>query len=143
MAGRRQAEARGWPAFDAPLLQDIATAFRSRSKSLRYRAGLCCCREFTEAADGAVERLVLDLRGGHVRLSVWADGWMWLSVCVRAPGRNRGWDFKDEFGGDVRDLSGQALVGMVEATVRLRLGSDPGTEREQLRAVWRRVGPRS
>jgi hypothetical protein len=84
--GQIEVETTGWPAFDAPLLQDIAAAFRRRSKSLRYRAGLSCGREFT----GAVERLVLDLRGGHLRLSVWADGRMWLSVCVRAPGRNGG-----------------------------------------------------
>jgi hypothetical protein len=131
-----------WPAFDAPLLQDIAEAFRRRGKAIRYQTTLFCERDFSETADGVLERLNLDLCHGHVRLSVWDDGVMWLSVCVRGVGRNSGWAFKDDFHGDVLDLSGQSLVRMVETTLAMSFGVAPAAEeREQLRELWRPVRP--
>jgi hypothetical protein len=139
--GRKSTETGDWPAFDAPLLRDIAAAFRRRRKALRYRAGLACGREFSESADGTFERLNLDLTGGGLRLSAWADGCLWVSVCVRATGRNAGWAFRDAFHGDAGDVSAATLVGMVEATLGLPLGAGPVAGREQLRAVWRRVHP--
>ena len=139
--GRRSIEPGDWPAFDAPLLRDIAAAFRGRRKALRYRAGLSCGREFSESADGTSERLNLDLPRRGVRLSVWADGSLGLSVCVRAAGRNAGWAFQDAFHGDAGDVSAATLVNMIEATLGLRLGVEPAAEREQLRAVWSRVHP--
>src|SRR5437879_1181008 len=80
-----------WPTFDAPLLRDIAAAFRRRRKAIAYCAGLSCGREFTESAAGAAERLNLD--AGALRLSAWPDGVMWLAVCVRGSGRGAGWAF--------------------------------------------------
>lgn len=130
-----------WPVFDSPLLRDVAAAFRRRRKALRYNAGLSCEREFSETAEGTSERLNLDLPGRHLRLSVWADGAMWLSVCVPGEGRNSGWAFADGFNGDVGDVSPQTLVGMVETTLTLSFGADPPAERERLREVWRRVRP--
>src|SRR6266542_6648813 len=85
------------PVFDSPLLQDVAAAFRRRAKAIRYQAGLSCEREFSETAEGVFERLNVDLHGGHMRLSVWGDGVLWLSVCVPGAGRNSGWAFKDSF----------------------------------------------
>jgi hypothetical protein len=128
-----------WPAFDAPLLRGIAAAFARRRKAIASRSGLSCGREFTESAAGAVERL--NLEAGALRLCVWADGVMWLTACVRGMGRGAGWAFKDAWHGDVQDVSAEALVGMVEATLALRLGSDPDRERRELRAVWARVHP--
>ena len=139
--GRRSAETGDWPVFDAPLLRDIAAAFRRRRKALRYRAGLSCGRGFSESADGTFERLDLDLPGRGVRLSVWADGSLGVSVCVRATSRNAGWAFQDAFHGDAEDVSPLTLVNMIEATLELRLGADPAAEHEQLRAVWSRVHP--
>ncbi len=128
-----------WPTFDAPLLRGIAAALQRRRKAIAYRSGLSCGREFTESAAAAVERL--NLEAGALRLCIWADGVMWLAVCVRGCGRGAGWSFKETLHGDVQDVSAEVLVGLVEATLALRLGSDPQREREELRAVWARVHP--
>ncbi|HKB05916.1 MAG TPA: hypothetical protein VKD90_27225 [Gemmataceae bacterium] len=125
------------------MLQDIVAAFRRRRKAIAYKAGLSCEREFTETSDGAFERLNLDLRHGQVRLSVWADGGLWMSVSVPGKGRNSGWAFQDAFHGDVQDVSGGTLVGMLEATLAQPLGVDPAAEREQLRQIWKRARPRT
>jgi hypothetical protein len=101
--------------------------------------GLSCTRKFTESAAGTVERLNLD--AGNLRLCVWSDGVMWLGVCVPAFGRGAGWAFQDISHGDVQDVSAVALVGMVEAALALPFGSDPDSERRQLRDVWARVHP--
>jgi hypothetical protein len=128
-----------WPTFDAALLQAIAAAFRQRGKAIAYRAGLSCEREFSESAAGAVERL--NLETGPLRLCVWADGVLWLAVSIRGAGRDAGWAFQEAFHGDVQDVSAEALVGMVEATLALTFGTDPERERQALRAVWARVCP--
>jgi hypothetical protein len=98
-------------------------------------------REFSESEAEVHERLNLDVRGGQLRLSVWADGLLWLSVCVRAAGRNKGWAFQYAFHGDAGDVSAATLVTMIEATLRLRLEAEPAANREQLRSVWSRVCP--
>jgi hypothetical protein len=139
---RRRAGPAVWPAFDAPLLRDVASAFLARRKAIRYQAGLSCGRDFSETSEGVWERFNLDLGGGRVRLSVWADGSLWLSVCVPGRGRNAGWSLLDSFHGGMSDVSARALVGMVEATLALPLGEDPPRERERLRQLWSRVSPR-
>jgi hypothetical protein len=121
------------------LLQAIAAAFRRRRKAIAYQAGLSCERELSELSAGAVERL--NLETGPLRLCVWADGVMWLGVSIRGAGRGAGWAFQEAFHGDVQDVSAEALVGMVEATLALTFGSDPERERQALRAVWARVYP--
>ena len=144
---KRQTRAEDWPVCDSPLLADIAAAFLHRRKAIAYKTraqgSFTCSREFSESATETVERLNLDLRGGYLRLSVWADAGMWLSLSVRAPGRNSGWAFQDQFTGDVNDVSGPALVHMIEATLATPLGADPPTERQQLRTIWRRVHPQA
>jgi hypothetical protein len=135
-------KAADWPTFDASLLQGVAAAFLRRRKAIAYQAGLSCGREFSEsAAGGAIERLNLDIPDVNLRLSVWADGVMWFRICVPGLGPNAGWAFKDRFHGDVGDVSAEALVEMVEATLGLRLGSDPASELLQLRRLWARVHP--
>jgi hypothetical protein len=128
-----------WPSFDAPLLREIAAALRRRRKAIAHHTGLSCKRDFSESATSTVERL--NIEAGVLRLSVWSDGVMWLAVCIRRLGRRGGWAFKDTFHGDARDVSAEALVGMVEATLALSFGEEPVTEREQLRCVWTRVRP--
>jgi hypothetical protein len=128
-----------WPTFEAPVLQNVAAAFRRRRKAIAYQTSLSCDREFSESAAGAIERLNLD--ADPLRLSVWADGVVWVSVCVRGAGRNAGWAFKDGFHGSALDLSAETLVGMVEATLSLQFGTEQDREREQLRAVWARIAP--
>lgn len=128
-----------WPTFDSPLLQEVGSAFLRRRKAIAYQCGFSCEREFSESATGVVERLNID--AGDLRLCIWADGVMWLSVCVRGKGRGVGWAFKDTFHRDAQDVSAEALVGMVEATVALTFGSNPVREREQLRGMWARVCP--
>jgi hypothetical protein len=135
--GKRKPVAADWPSFESPLLQEIATAFLRRRKAIAYHGGLVCQRELGESE--AIERLNLD--AGELRLCIWSDGVMWLGLCVRACGRDAGWAFKDTFHGDVGDVSGEALVAMVLATLSLPWGADPATEREQLRGLWARVHP--
>jgi hypothetical protein len=139
--GRKPKDSATWPTFDSPLLQGIAVDFLKRRKALRVKAGMACQREFSEAAAGSIERLNLDFPVAWLRLSVWADGCMWLSVYVPAVGRNTGWAFRDYFHGDVQDVTGTTLVGMVESTIAFSLGVDPVTERERLRKIWDRVRP--
>jgi hypothetical protein len=132
-----------WPTFYSALLVDVADAFLRRRKAIAYMADLSCSREFSETAEGVLERLNLDLRAGHLRLSVWADGGMWLLVCVPGSGANSGWAFIDHFHGDLSDVSAATLVGMVEATLAVDFRTDPSAQREQLRELWRRVRPRT
>jgi hypothetical protein len=147
MARKRQrTEAPPWPVFDAPLLQAIASAFRRRSKSLRYQAGLSCERVFSETTDGVFERLNLDLRpgAGALRLSVWQDGVMWLRLCVPAPGRNSGWALLERFYGSVLDVAPETLVNLLEGTIAEPFHpgeTDPVAYRERLRTTWGRVRP--
>jgi hypothetical protein len=138
---RKPAESETWPVFDSPLLQGVSAAFLRRRKSLRVKSGLTCERVFSETATETTERLNLGFPTAHLRLSIWADGCMWLSVCVRASGRNAGWAFQDSFHGDVQDVTGATLVGMVEGTIALSFGNDPLTERDRLRKIWGRVKP--
>lgn len=135
----RKREVIDWPSFDAPLLKEFAAALLSRRKAIAYHTVLTCEREFTESQTGAIERLSLDTR--ILRLSIWSDGEMWLSVHVRGLGRNAGWAFKDEFHGDVCDVSAEAIVGMVEATLSIPFGTDSETSRQRLRDVWARLHP--
>lgn len=135
----RDSAALDWPTFDAVPLREIAAAIQRRRKALAYHRGLTCGREFSESAAGAVERLNLEV--GHLRLCIWADGVMWLAVCIRGFGPGSGWVFKETFHGDTYDVSGEALVGMIEATLALPFGSDLDRERQALWAVWVRVHP--
>ena len=72
---------------------------------------------------------------------MWADGGLWVSVCVRGKGRNSGWSFSHAFTGSALDVGAGTLVGMVESTVALLRESDPPADRERLRRVWARVHP--
>lgn len=128
-----------WPTFDALPLRGIAAAIQRRRKAIAYQASLSCGREFSESAAGAVERLNLEV--GPLRLCIWADGVMWLAVYIRGFGRGSGWAFKETFHGDMHDVSAEALVGMMEATLALPFGSDPARERQALWAVWARIHP--
>lgn len=145
--GRKQVESTAWPVFDSPLLLEIAAAVLRRRKAIAYNTrasgGLSCTREFSETEAGTFERLNVDIWGWHLRLSVWADGVLWLSLCVLAAGRNAGWAFQDAFHGDAGDVSAATLVTMIESTLALRLGTEQAAEREQLRAVWSRVHPKT
>lgn len=42
-----------WPAFDAPLLREMAAEFLRRRKAIAYQAGLSFEREFSESAAGS------------------------------------------------------------------------------------------
>jgi hypothetical protein len=140
---KRDSVAADWPAFDTPLLVGVAIAFTRRRKAMAYHADISCTREFGESSSGAAERLNIELRRGQVRLSVWADGSMWLGVSVRGRGRNAGWAFQDRFHANIADVSVEALVSMLEATLSLQFGRDPASERQQLRGLWACVRPQA
>ena len=128
-----------WPTFDASLLQEIATAFLGRRKAIAYRSGLFCGREFDSSQIVHVERL--NIEAGSLRLSIWADGVMWLAVCVKGLGRGAGWAFKDSFHGEVLAVPAKSLVEMVMATLNLPFGKNPEKEWQELRAIWEKVQP--
>jgi hypothetical protein len=128
-----------WPVFDAALLQNVSTAFLRRRKAIAYQAGLTCVRDLSESATRATERLCL--ASGHTRLSVWADGGLWVGVFVRGRGRNSGWAFRDAFSGDMSDVSADTLVGMFEVTRLLCHWPEQECQRERLRRIWSRVRP--
>ncbi len=119
---KRTAVTANWPAFDAPLLQGVAMAFARRRKALAYHSSLTCKRELSESTSGVIERLNLDLRSDNLRLSIWADGVMWIRLCCLAPGRNAGWAFMDHFYEDARAVPAEVLVGLVENSLALRIG---------------------
>jgi hypothetical protein len=144
--GRKSPSLDGWPVFDAPLLCDIAAAFARRRKALAYHATLTCEQVFAEGQTGVCERLDLSRRsclGPLLQVTVWASGSLWVAMTVRGQGRNAGWAFADRFHGAVLDVGPATLVGMVEATTALRFGVEPIAERDRLRQVWSRVGPRT
>jgi hypothetical protein len=138
---KRAAVTEQWPAFDAPLLQGIAAAFARRRKAIAYHSSLTCTREMSESTSGVIERLNLDLKSDSLRLSVWADGDLWLRLCRQAAGRNAGWAFMDHFYGDAQAVPVETLVGLVEKTLAIRIGADSASERQQLRTIWACVRP--
>ncbi len=73
-----------------------------------------------------------------MRLTVWEDGQMRLRLCASAFKRQGGWAFKDDFYGSTDDVSPEALVAMVEATIgetSTRGNSDPQMYRDRLRTI--------
>jgi hypothetical protein len=139
---RRKKTTDDWPAFDASLLQEVSAAFLRRRKSMKYRFGLSCERGFSETATGTFERLDLNTDWPLLLgLSIWEDGELCLDVRLRPTKRQGPWVFKDSFYGDVNDVSGKALVQMVERTLSVPRGVDPEREKQKLREVWARVRP--
>jgi hypothetical protein len=141
---RPKANRSNWPEFDSPVLQAVAEAFQRRRKALRYQAKLSCEREFSEMPTGTFERIIFDLkpRNGKLRLSVWEDGEMCISLCVRGDSRKGAWAFADQFHGGIHDVSPATLLAMVEATLAdpFQPGvSDIVEYRESLRRIWKRV----
>ena len=130
-----------WPHFEAPLLQAIAAAFLRRRRALRYHGSLECGRETSETPDGAIERLNLDHGANpQLRLSVWADGAMWLRACSARPGREGGWSFLYHFHGQVNAVSPEEIVRLFEESRLVSYWPEDGRG-ERLRSLWRVVGP--
>jgi hypothetical protein len=132
-----------WPTFSAPLLREVAAAFRRRHRAIRYHGQLSCSQEFSETAVGSYERLNIDHEDRlrlQLRLSLWEDGACWLRACIRRPGWNSGWAFLDHFYVNLDGLTPAEVVEKFEVTIRLLAGDAAADRRESLRGLWR-VGP--
>jgi hypothetical protein len=135
------ADAQAWPEFDSPLLGAIAAAFCRRRRAIRYHGPLACTRELSETPQGTFERLNMDHGDrAQLRLSVWADGAMWLRACAPRPGRNAGWAFLCCFDGEVSGIAADEIVRLFEASLLVcTVPGDAVTER--LRELWQAVHP--
>ena len=137
-----------WPLFEANLLSEISAAFRLRSKAISYqcRPGSFSIARSIEAAPSATERLNIDAVrycSTQFRLSVWADGGMWLRLCRPNSTRLGGWAFLVAFHGHMSQILSHDIVALFEQT--LVIGSSATTSsglRTELMQVWQAMEPR-
>jgi hypothetical protein len=136
-----------WPAFDAPLLREIAEAFATRRKAIRNKTmELSCEREIDEQDGKPYERLNLRValfeeQRTRIYLSIWEDSALWL--CVHQPTKC-GLKFKMEFHGTAESTAPADIVAAFEETIRIAYEGSrpPGEEAKQMiRAVWEPVSP--
>src|SRR4051812_9061809 len=98
------------PVFDSALLSSILEAVERRGKAIRYHSSLECSRE----VDRDIERLNIDIKGDSgVRLSVWADGVLWLGITKPHAGRSGGWDINEQFDGRLGEIHPAELVAQL------------------------------
>ena|SRR5689334_19310059 len=103
------------PLFDSAFLHEVACAIQRRSKAIRYHGRLECSREVEEGG----ERLNFDFDGHFVciRLSIWWDGVMWLSVTQPGPRRTGGWSLCIQFHSHVAEFDGYEICRCFEQTI--------------------------
>jgi hypothetical protein len=102
--------------FECRLLHDIASAVERRGKAIRYHGALECGR----AVEDSIERLNVDFKGisgFRVRLSIWADGALWIGITKPGPGRTSGWAYRDEFRSHLGGLDTHNVVERFEQTI--------------------------
>ena len=119
------------PDFDDSGLGEIANAFLSHSKAIKYHAkDWSFSRELTEDES---ERLNVDADGfhGQLRLSIWPDRVLWFRLC-KGRAKN-GWDFLLTFQGDASQLTPDQLVE--------QLISSMAADRSNLLTIWQNVAP--
>ena len=127
------------PYFRSIRLDTIAAALGRRAKAIKsHSRRFACARE----ASGNGERLDVDMETGEaqptqLRLSVWEDGSVWLSVHQRDTWRRGGWAFQYTGRGGAAHLEARAIVAMLEETCALVYGSTRATDvAERLDATW-------
>ena len=132
-----------WPPTLSPLLGELKTAMRSRSKALRHQLQHWTCERLTDEVDGRTsESLAVDFHSyrAEYRLRLWDDGVLWFLVRqVRA----RRVVFELSFDGSVGDAPVSDVVRAVEASFvpgNVRAADTDATQDEILR-IWAAFDP--
>ncbi len=102
--------------FESSLLREIASAIARRGKAIRHHGHLSC----SCTVEDSIERLNVEfasLSAWRVRLSVWPDGVLWLSVLQAGARRTGGWAHRDEFHSRMENLDAHAVVERFEQTI--------------------------
>lgn len=100
-----------WPEPKAELLHGVVSAFRRRSKAVKHSL---LRWDMSLETDDSLERLNVDTFCLHdIRLSVWADGQMWIRVCK---GDKNGWELNYSFYLDLNDNDPATVVRRFEET---------------------------
>ncbi|MES2921874.1 MAG: hypothetical protein V4819_10015 [Verrucomicrobiota bacterium] len=76
--------------------------------------------ECSHAVEDSIERLNVDFTATlsfRVRLSIWADGALWLGITKPGPRRTGGWAYRDEFHGHLEGLDAHGVVERFEQTI--------------------------
>jgi hypothetical protein len=125
--------------FDSSFLRNIASAFASRAKALKYQSSRFVV---TRAHSDGNETLNLELdtledRPTRLRLIIWADSAMWLAVHQPGPSAQGGWDFSFETNGYIATTSAKELVPLVERTRAIVFGPTRATDaKDAAAAIW-------
>ena len=104
------------PLFESAFLHEVATAIERRGKAIRYSGSLQCSRDVGNSG----ERLNVEFTGLFrisVRLSIWPDGAMWLSVTQPGPKGTRGWALNHELRSHVAEFDGREVCRRFEQTI--------------------------
>jgi hypothetical protein len=127
------------PYFQSTRLDAIAAALGRRAKAIKaHSRKFASTRELT----GEGERLDLEMETNEahptrLRLSVWEDGAVWLSVHQSDTWRRGGWAFQLTGRGDASQVESTALVAMVEETRAIVYGDARALDvAERIDAIW-------
>jgi hypothetical protein len=104
------------PLFESAFLHEVATAIERRGKAIRYHSSLKCSRDVGESG----ECLKVEHTGLFrisVRLFIWSDGAIWLSVTQPGPNRTGGWALHHELRSHVAEFDGPEVCRRFERTI--------------------------
>jgi hypothetical protein len=119
-----------WPEPKSDLLDGVVSAFRRRSKAIKH---MLLRWEMSLETDDSVERLNVDtFCSHHIRLSVWADGQMWVRVCK---GDKNGWELNYSFHLDLNDNDPSTVTARFEET-HIHAG-----DQSEVKKLWQSFNP--
>lgn len=104
------------PLFESAFLHEVATAIERRGKAIRYHGSLQCSRDVGEYAE-CLSAEFTGLFRISVRLYIWSDGAMWLSVTQPGPNRTGGWSLNHELRSHVAEFDGCEICRRFEQTI--------------------------
>ena len=135
-----------WPSFQSSLLTELVAAFRNRSKAISYHLRSFSVKSSLESGSaGNLERLNIDAHGSssrELRLSVWADGGIWLRLCKPNSKKMGGWAFLIAFHGHMNQIPPHDMVALFEKSLNIGTSATVSSRiRSDLLRVWRTVEP--
>ncbi len=121
------------PIFEADFLTAAASAFRGRSKAIKYAVRSF---EFSKELDDGLERLNIDCEywaspSYQLRLSLWSDGFLYYRTCQRSKG---GWRHNIAFTGRGNAIDPEVIVSLFEQGISL-------ADQAELLELWAGVSP--